>query len=138
MINNFSNEHRFLSNFYPSKIKFDGIEYPSIEHAFQAAKTLDYDKRLEISKLKYPRQAKASGRKLKLRKNWEHIKISIMYTLVMSKFHEDPNLTRKLLATGNKELVEGNTWGDDYWGMCSDNGLNMLGKILMVIRSKLS
>ena len=39
-----------------------------------------------------------------------------------------------LLATGDAELIEGNNWGDTYWGKCNGQGLNRLGILLMQIR----
>ncbi len=54
-----------------------------------------------------------------------------------SKFTRHFDLREKLLATGDRKLVEGNTWGDTFWGVCRGNGKNHLGKILMKIRAEL-
>lgn len=60
-----------------------------------------------------------------------------MYVGVFEKFLQNPELRNRLIDTGNKILIEGNTWGDTYWGMCNGNGLNKLGEILMIVREKM-
>ena len=50
---------------------------------------------------------------------------------------QNPELGNKLLETGNQELVEGNTWGDIFWGVCNGKGQNWLGKILMMVRDEI-
>ena len=134
MINSFRDEYFFLSNFYPVEIKLDGIVYPNAESAFQAQKTLDVEERRKFSMLKNPVQAKRLGRKVKLRDDWEEVKLDIMTEIVSQKFLQHPHLIEMLLQTGDEELVEGNKWGDRFWGVCKDKGENHLGKILMKIR----
>jgi len=134
MIASFSGTNRFLSNFYPSKIKDGDITYESVEHYFQANKTFDMEKRKEVAKCSTPGKAKRKGRNLILRKDWESVKDSVMLCGVILKFTNSPELKDKLIATGSHRLVEGNTWGDTYWGVCNGVGENMLGKILMLIR----
>jgi predicted NAD-dependent protein-ADP-ribosyltransferase YbiA (DUF1768 family) len=60
-----------------------------------------------------------------------------MYGLVYLKFANHPELLKQLLATGDEELVEGNGWGDRFWGKVDDIGENNLGKILMGVRREL-
>lgn len=61
-----------------------------------------------------------------------------MEELLVIKFSgKDPFLTRALMATGNAELVEGNTWNDTFWGICNGTGENHLGKLLMKVRANL-
>ena len=60
-----------------------------------------------------------------------------MLTGLRYKF-SNPDLKEKLLATGNEELVEGNWWGDQYWGICDGIGKNKLGKLLMKVRKELA
>jgi len=133
-INSFTEEYKFLSNFYPSKVKVDGIWYPTAEHAYQASKTLYPHLRKRIANLDSPAKAKKEGQKLKLRENWEENKISIMFWIVLFKFDENKDLKKKLLSTGNAILIEGNTWNDTFWGVCKGKGENNLGKILMEVR----
>jgi len=135
-ITSFSEENRFLSNFWPCVVKIEGIEYPSVEHAYQAAKTLNVAEREEIALLTAG-QAKRRGYRVLLRDDWESIKLGVMEDLVRQKFI-DRVLREKLLATGDEELIEGNDWGDKFWGVCDGEGENWLGKILMKVRSEVS
>ncbi len=137
-IKEFQGEHRFLSNFWPAEVELDGIKYPTIEHAYQAAKTLDEERRKVIQAQTTPGEAKRAGRKVKIRPDWEDVKIGIMLDLVRQKFTNNVKLRNRLLATGDEELIEGNTWGDTFWGRCKGIGQNNLGKILMKIRKELS
>lgn len=134
MISSFRDEYFFLSNFYPVEIKLDGIVYPNAETAFQAQKTLDVEERRKFSMLKNPVQAKRLGRKVKLRDDLEEVKLDIMTEVVSQKFLQHPHLIEMLLQTGDEELIEGNKWGDRFWGVCKGKGQNNLGKILMKIR----
>jgi hypothetical protein len=139
MIDRFEGQHRFLSNFFvlPKVIPHDGILYPTTEHAFQAAKTLDFRARFEISKLHHPGLAKRAGRGVELRPDWDRCKGRIMYELVLIKFVLNPELRGKLLDTYPNKLIEGNTWGDTYWGVCKGIGENKLGSILEIVRQQL-
>ena len=131
----FDGKYAFLSNFYSSPIApfDDGIIYPTVEHAFQAYKTIDINKRKEIATQPTPGKAKRLGRHVKMRDDWREIRIDVMYIALKEKFR-DLELRTKLLATGNAELVEGNWWGDRFWGVCEGEGENNLGKLLMKIR----
>lgn len=137
MINSFSGPYRFLSNFYPSRIVMDGITYPTVEHAYQAAKTLDLQGRATIHQSNSPSQAKTRGTWVKLRPDWEQIKLKVMKDLVRQKFYSSVSLMERLLQTGDEELVEGNTWGDRFWGVYEGDGENHLGKILMEVREEI-
>lgn len=135
----FKDDNGFLSNFYPCTVILDGVEYPSVEHAFQAAKTLDLGMRQKIREAPTPGKAKRMGGVLKLEMSvpaWNVVKVAVMYDLVKQKFNKEPFRT-KLLNTGDAELIEGNWWGDTYWGMCMGKGENNLGKILMCVREEL-
>lgn len=127
-------EFAFLSNFFPSTVWYEGLEFPTVEHAFQAAKTLDVFRRVEIQKAATPGKAKRLGRKVEMRSDWEEIKDLVMLNLLTQKF-SIPHLKSALLATETAFLEETNTWGDQYWGVCEGKGLNHLGKLLMVVRS---
>lgn len=143
MIDKFDGEYAFLSNFYPSPFTVDGITYPTVEHWFQAWKCKDEVQFKAIAKAKTPGEAKRIGRHCALRPDWERIKISVMYDGLKQKF-ANPELKEKLLATGDQELVEGNTWHDNTWGNCTCSkcadieGKNILGHILMDVRYELS
>jgi hypothetical protein len=137
-IDRFFDEHRFLSNFYPAIVKVAGFTFPSVEHAYQAFKSNRKD---IITKFCDPNmtagQAKRLGKQLNIRKDWDDIKVELMYTLIRDKFTRHEDLKKKLLDTGIAELIEGNTWGDKTWGMCNGEGLNLLGQILMLVRSEI-
>ena len=136
-INQFRGEYRFLSNFYPCTIEFQAITYPSVEHFYVAMKTVDTDIRRHISNMVNVGEVKRFGREqLKVRSDWDKVKLITMKFGVKKKF-EDPNLKKLLIATGDAELIEGNTWGDTFWGVDLRTGVgeNNLGKILMEIRS---
>lgn len=136
MIDCFDGEYRFLSNFYPCEVVYEGTTYPTTEHAFQAAKTLDPEERKKMAAATTPGNAKRYGRRICLRKDWEEIKVSVMKEILIQKFSK-PELRDMLLATGDEELVEGNTWNDTFWGVCKGYGGNHLGKILMEIRESI-
>jgi ribA/ribD-fused uncharacterized protein len=141
MIDFFDGEYAFLSNFYNASCIFEGKLYPTVEHAFQAAKSLDHAERDWIAAAGSPGLAKRLGRRINLRPDWEKIKFDVMEECLRSKF-ADPVLKKKLLATGDEELVEGNYWHDNTWGNCSCEkckdivGRNMLGNILMKLRTE--
>jgi ribA/ribD-fused uncharacterized protein len=132
----FSGDFRWLSNFWSSKVELDGIQYPSIENAYQAAKTLDLNKR-EKFRFCNAYQSKQFGKMLKLRPDWNNIRIDIMYHLISQKFYPRTNLAYKLINTGNVNIVEGNDWNDTFWGICNGVGKNMLGRLIMEHREYL-
>jgi len=133
----FRGEWRFLSNFWPSTLTIEGIRYHSVEHAYQAMKTLDLEARQRISLLAYAKDAKRVGRTVILRPGWKDMRVAVMNNLVRQKFNQDVWLRQMLLSTGDAELVEGNNWGDRFWGVSRGVGENVLGKILMKVRSEL-
>ena len=133
----FRDNYFFLSNMYPEVLYINGEMYPSAEHAFQASKSLDKDVRLSISVCRSAKEAKEAGRLVNLRYDWEDVKVDIMYNILKAKF-ADPELAQKLRDTGNEELIEGNTWGDTFWGVCKGKGDNTLGKLLMKVRKEIS
>lgn len=137
VIDIFRGYFEFLSNFYEAPVLYDGIQYGSSEAAFQAAKTLDYSEREKISAMR-PHDSKIAGRNLKLRNDWETVKVSIMEEILRAKFTQNPDLLQKLLATGKALLVEGNNWRDTFWGFDVNlgYGANMLGQLLMKIRAE--
>lgn len=134
-ITSFSGEFRFLSNFYPCRIVYEGLDYHSVEHAYQAAKT-EKQFRLPIRAAATPGKAKAMGRRVKLRDGWDDVKEDIMGMLLVQKFENDP-LRTKLIETYPTQLIEGNNWGDTYWGVCGRKGKNRLGVLLMRVREEL-
>ena len=137
VIDKFTGEYAFLSNFWKTPIHFEGAVYPSVEHAYQAAKTENKAEREIIQSKATPGGAKKAGRKSTIRPNWNDIKIDTMRGLLITKFAW-PGEQDLLLKTGNAELIEGNWWGDVFWGVCEGTGENHLGKLLMEVREACS
>jgi hypothetical protein len=141
VIDSFTGKYRFLSNFYPDNDD-------TLEHKYQASKVnlrlKDTKKKNywieKIYSAKTPKEARKIG-KYKLPKEvidprFESNRLRIMLDLLLDKF-SDKRLKKKLLATGKAKLIEGNWWGDIYWGVCKGKGKNMLGRLLMLVREEL-
>jgi len=136
-IESFRGEFGFLSNFFPCPIKFYDITFRTIEHAYQAMKSVAREDWELIAKCETPGKAKRMGRRIPMRPDWNKKKLAIMEYFLKAKFSR-PDLKAKLLATGDAELVEGNTWNDRFWGVCNGVGANHLGKLLMKIRKEMA
>lgn len=126
-----------FSNFHQSIIGKEN--WPTVEHFYQANKTLDSEEKVKVLAALTPNIAKKLGKQLTLRPDWEEVKYDIMYAGVKEKFTRHNNLKHLLLRTGNKQIIEWTWWGDKIWGMCSktEKGCNALGKILQMVRSEL-
>ena len=148
MIDSFTGKHRFLSNFAESPIRVrllgEEHEFATVEHAFQASKILASTEDrmrwlLRILDGRSPGTAKSIGRRIPIDiERWNEISPEIMRRLLHAKFRQNPDLARRLLATGTQELVEANTWGDTRWGVCNGVGENLLGKALVEVREHLA
>jgi len=140
-IDDFNGNYRFLSNFYPCTVEYEGITYPSNEHYYVAMKTTDLNLRREVANVSTPGQVKRFGRAMEIRPDWDSVKLQVMEYGLRQKF-SDPSLAQMLKDTGDAQLVEWNTWHDCIWGVCScpkcgGSGKNYLGKLLMKIRAEL-
>lgn len=133
-IKGFFGEYRWLSNFHVCDTYFDGEMYGSSEAAYVAGKTLDYSLRKKLIGMS-PAETKKFGRTFPLRKDWDRVKVDHMSLIVFDKFYRNRDLRDKLVDTGDKYLEETNHWGDRFFGVCKDEGINHLGKILMKTRS---
>jgi ribA/ribD-fused uncharacterized protein len=136
MIESFSGEYRWLSNFWPVKIHWLGRSWESLEHAYQASKAVDPEDIEIIAQQETPGRAKRAGAKLIIRDDWEYVRVEVMSQLLVRKFAH-PELQELLLATGDQEIQEGNNWNDRFWGVCDGEGENILGKLLMGLRRSL-
>ena len=139
----FRGEHRFLSNFGFCSITLEGVELPSLEHAFVASKVNQEDvrcKAMEISNMTTS-EAKRHGRRIPIRNDWNEIRVDVMRALIEQKFNFINMNGKKLMATKDRMLIEGNEWGDRYWGMertdIGYEGHNNLGNLLMERRTEL-
>lgn len=140
IIDSFKGKYAFLSNFYPAMIVYKDQVYPTVEHAYQAAKTSDASWMHRIQHCETAAAAKHLGRRAPIRYDWEFVKVGIMLDLLRLKFqpgHPDL-LAVQLAGTNPHELVEGNTWGDTFWGVCDGKGENHLGKLLMMVRGEVA
>lgn len=138
MINKFREKYSWLSNFALVKIVYKGVEYASTEHAFMSAKSKD-PKWKEFCRIEpLPGIVKTKSRKIKLIDDWENKRIEVMKEVLQLKFNQSP-FKENLIATGDEEIQEGNTWGDMFWGvdLITGQGKNMLGKLIMEIRKDL-
>jgi ribA/ribD-fused uncharacterized protein len=165
-ITSFKEEYSWLSNFSKHPVEFEGMTYPNVEAAFQAAKTLDINRpvnttrnlknvtetisydpliyRSDFQQNANPVVAKRMGKSrtnLNFRSDWEKVKSDIMCACLQDKFTRHTDLREKLINTGDEELIEGNTWNDRIWGCTWDGskwvGQNRLGKALMQLREEL-
>lgn len=136
-IRTFKNKNAFLSNFYPVFVYYEGMRFPSVEHAFQAAKTNDLETRKLFMIAPTAKDAKRLGRQVKLRKDWDSVKVNVMEMLLRQKFAR-PALREQLLNTKDSMLIEGNNHGDTFWGVCKGAGENYLGRLLMKIRQEIN
>lgn len=135
-IESFRGDHAFLSNFYVHPLVVGRHRYHSVEQYFQSRKCAlreDWDAVMATS---FPAQAKRVGRRVVLREDWEAVKLYVMRRALTCKFREDNPLGQRLIDTGHHALVEGNSWGDDYWGVTEDGGQNWLGFLLMARRAE--
>ena len=138
MILAFKNEFRWLSNFVEVEVEYEGVRYKSVEHAYQAAKSIDKEWRTFCASDVSSGKVKRASRKIDIRLDWEDIKISVMKNLLIQKF-SDERFRSLLLTTGITYIIEGNTWSDKFWGvdLRSGEGRNILGNLIMEIRDSL-
>lgn len=139
MIQEFQAEYRWLSNFAPVKIVLNGVEYQSVEHAYMSEKSFDPEWKKFCSDINNkPGDVKRKSRNIKLREDWESVKIDVMRECVRQKFSQEPYKS-KLSATWPLYIQEGNRWGDKFWGVClkTNTGENNLGRLIMEFRKTL-
>ena len=136
-INGFFNQYEFLSNFHPAPVEFEGVIYPTVENAYQAAKSRDPKTRERFVNIT-PGQAKKLGQEIEIREDWEAVKLGVMFILLFEKIDEHEDLLEKLVETGNAHLEETNTWDDKYWRVCDGVGENHLGILLMTVRGAIA
>jgi len=138
-IDRFRGTYEFLSNFFPAKLMFDGIAYYNSEAAYQAQKMNEYEQRKLFASM-YSDESKRYARRIIVRSDWDDIKLQTMRDVVKAKFEQNPRLAKLLADTDDNMIIEGNTWGDVYWGVDLKTGIgeNHLGRILMELRKQIS
>lgn len=150
-VKGFFGPYLWLSNFHLCEVQYEGLLYPSSEHAYMAAKSTDSNIRRKFiinppiegydgltllhGKTLSPSDARKLGQTIKLRDNWEEIKYDTMLEVVFNKFLRNKDIRQKLIETGDKYLEETCYWKDTYWGVDYKlGGKNNLGRILMKVR----
>ncbi len=150
-IKGFFNQYRWLSNFHPCSVNFEGMWFDSVEHSFQGLKYLrnyinefgEINGRIELQKTcrgKTSAQIKQWGKKGSLPIHWNEDRLDFMSAMVFDKFYRNLVIRQNLIDTKDKYLEESNYWHDNFWGNCTCKkcidieGKNMLGKILMRTR----
>lgn len=153
-ITSFTGKHRVFSNFFPASVYIlvgtRWVKCPSVEHGFQASKTLSQQWRRKIIEAPSAADAKRMGQDVRRVSYWEEVKIVVMLELLRQKFLLSRKAGRDLLLTSDVKLIEGNTWHDNFWGICEcgregipgvrdgcTGGLNWLGRLLMRVRKDL-
>jgi ribA/ribD-fused uncharacterized protein len=133
----FRDEYAWLSNFSPAYVELDWITYPTVEHAYQAAKTVSGRERERIRTASVV-QAKRLGNHVWLRPDWEEIKLDVMLNLLRQKYC-DTRYRDLLLCTDDFMLIEGNDWHDTFWGvdLKTGKGQNWLGNLTMQVRDEI-
>ena len=141
-ITSFSGRYAFLSNFSPASVYIligtKWVRCITVEHAYQASKTLDQDWRRKIISAPTAGDAKCLGQRAPLVSYWPDVRTVVMLELLRQKFSRSAVFRRKLISTSNAHLVEGNHWHDNFWGACQCGqcwgGQNWLGQLLMRVR----
>lgn len=138
-IDYFGGDNAFLSNFHRDSFSDEsGRTYPTLEHAYQAAKATNQFDRERILMASTPLKAKQLGAAITTAPDWLERRVSVMDHFLRRKFAPGTEMARKLLGTGNAHLAEGNNWGDTFWGTVNGEGQNVLGVLLMRIRDELA
>ena len=142
ILEDFRGEYRFLSNYYKHPVTYEGLTYPCDEDAFQAQKCDTEEGKLKYTQIKNPVTAKMAGKREKLPEDWDEKSVTVMEGLLQAKF-SSPDMASMFLSTRDAELVEGNRWHDNKWGICrcercaGNEHHNLLGKLLMKTREEL-
>jgi ribA/ribD-fused uncharacterized protein len=132
----FQNEYRFLSNFWPCNIEYNGLTFNNSESLYMAHKSGDEADFVKFAGITKPGDAKRLGRTVRLQPGWDEMKFEVMEKCLRLKFDQNPGLKEKLVATGDLYLEETNQWKDVIWGVCNGVGENNLGKLLMKLREE--
>lgn len=137
VIYSFKDEYDFLSNRFGCSFIWQGIRYNNVETAFQSSKYEDEAERKLCSRQSAEKAAMKGGQIIPS-PEWEERKLETMMSIQVAKFSQNPSLMKRLIATGECKLINGNHKKETYWGvdLYSWKGENNLGKILMTIRDK--
>ncbi len=133
-------EYYVFDNFSSFQIEYKGKIYPTSEHAYQTAKFINTDSKL-AEKIRNAKSAHlafkiAEENSYKKQKNWDDIKLTVMKEILICKVNQHEYVKKKLLQSGDREIVE-DSWRDNYWGWGENKqGENHLGKLWMEVRKE--
>ena len=136
----YEQEFYVFSNFSSFKLDWGGYLWMTSEHAYHSEKFYDHPDIIE--QLKETRSAHeamklAYANKDKYRNDWDDVKLKIMKEILRAKVEQHSYVRKKLLESGDKELIE-NSWRDSYWGWGPNkDGANHLGKLWMEVRDEI-
>lgn len=132
-----------FSNLFPRPVTFEGRTYPTAEHAYQAGKPRNQSVREWLLSAPTPSLLAMAAHGLytwDIVSNWSAIKTDRMRDVLRCKFTQHADLRTLLLSTEDARLVEAassNTPTNRYWGEVNGKGRNMLGRLLMNLRTEL-
>lgn len=130
-----------LSNFSSFVVRIFGRDFPTAEHAYHWTKFAGTHPTIAQA-ICFARSAHdafkiAEGHKDKLPENWSAARVDFMRKIISAKADQHEYVRKKLLATGERDLIE-NSWRDSFWGWGENrDGENMLGKLWMELRQQL-
>jgi len=136
-----------LSNFSSFGIEWGGNYFPTSEHAYHHEKFVftgmmrgsiaEIRRKIRTATSAHVAFKLAEQHKSSRRPDWMAVRVGIMRRILRAKAEQHGYVLRKLLATGDRELIE-NSWRDDFWGWGPNrDGQNMLGKLWMEVRADL-
>ena len=145
-IDRFAGEHAWLSNMHPCSCPHEGKVFASSEHLYQWLKTAPGWWQDRIFGAEHGKVAKALAANPKCPKapftgTWDDRRLELMEIALRSKFGHNADLRQKLIDTDPSQLIEGNYWHDQFYGVCSCRkcegmGQNQLGQLLMKLRAE--
>lgn len=134
-------EYYVFDNFSSFQIEYEGITYPTSEHVFQSLKFKsthpELAEKIRNAKSAHEAQKLADENNSLIDLAWDKNKLEIMKNILYCKVEQHPYVKKKLIQSGNREIIE-DSWRDAYWGWGEDRkGVNMLGQLWMEIRSEI-
>jgi ribA/ribD-fused uncharacterized protein len=137
----YEQDHYYLSNFSAFRLNWAGLDFDTSEHAYHWYRfngcAEHHQQAILRTRSAHDAFSYAQANKGDQRPGWDQVKVSVMRDILRAKVDQHEYVRRKLLQTGNRELIE-NSWRDPFWGWGEDrDGLNMLGKVWMEIRAEL-
>jgi len=133
-------EHEFyvFSNYSSFMLEWKGNLYPTSEHAYHSEKFEDEQLKEQVRNARsaHDSQKFANAHIEERRKDWDSVKLQIMKEILREKVAQHPYVKKKLIESGDKELIE-DSWRDDFWGWGPNkDGANHLGRLWMEVRAE--